>query len=81
VPDFLTLGMVFGLLAALLLTELVAAIAPVLIVVFFVPPDERPALAAVIAAADSRPRLRVWRALRVAVVARRAERSRESIAA
>ncbi|MEV6850858.1 hypothetical protein [Actinoplanes sp. NPDC051411] len=55
------------------MTELIAAVLPVIVVVAMVPPEERHGLAEVLAAADSRRlRLRLWRALRVAVKARRA---------
>jgi hypothetical protein len=56
------------------LVELVAAVLPVLIVITLVPPEERQGLAEVIAAIDSSKRLRLWRALRASVLARRAAR-------
>jgi hypothetical protein len=63
-------------LAFLALTELVAAALPVIIVIAAVPPEERESLAKVLAACDSRRRLRLWPALRVAVRERRAEETR-----
>jgi hypothetical protein len=59
-------------IALFILTELIASAVPVLIVAPMVPPEERHGLAELVAAADSRRRLRLWRALRVAVMARRA---------
>jgi hypothetical protein len=61
-----------GVIALFVLTELTAAVLPVIVVVTMVPPEERHDLAKLLAAADSRRRLRLWRALRVAVKARRA---------
>jgi len=52
--------------------ELAAAVLPLLVVMTLIPPEERHGLAEVLAAADCRRRLRLWRALRVAVKARRA---------
>jgi len=66
-----------GTLVVLLLTELVAAVLPILVVVALVPPEERGELADLLAAADSRRRLRLWRALRVAVHARRRAAERQ----
>ncbi len=62
---------VVGLVILVVVVELAAAVLPVLIVVTLVPPEERSALAEVIAAVDSSPRLRLWSALRLAVAARR----------
>ncbi|WP_412741707.1 hypothetical protein [Krasilnikovia sp. MM14-A1004] len=62
-----------GALAVLILTELVAAALPVLIVIAVVPPEEREGLAKLLAACDSSPKLRLWTALRLAVWARRDE--------
>lgn len=71
---------VFATVAALLflfiVVELVAAIAPLIIVVTLVPPEEREGLAQLLAAADSSRRLRLWRALRLAVAARRLDLAR-----
>lgn len=51
--------------------EMLTAVLPLLIVVIFVPPGERAGLAAVLAAADCSPRLRLWPAVNAAVLARR----------
>jgi hypothetical protein len=69
----LTLVIVVLLVIAVL--EVLAAVLPMLIVVLFVPPAERFGLAALLAAADSSARLRLWPALRLAVIARRRARS------
>ncbi len=69
--DLAVVGLVVGVLMLLVLIELAVAAVPLLIVVTLVPPAERPALAACLAAADSRRRLRLWPALRLAVAARR----------
>ena len=58
--------------ALFILTELISSALPVLIIAMMVPPEERHGLAELVAAADSRRRLRLWRALRLAVKARRA---------
>lgn len=58
------------------IVELVAAVLPMLIVITLVPPEERQGLAEVIAAIDSSRRLRLWRALRASVVARRVAREK-----
>jgi len=55
----------------IILTELLTAVLPIIIVLAAVPPEERHGLAELIAAADSSRRLRLWPALRVAVRARR----------
>lgn len=55
----------------LVLTEITSAVLPIVIVLLFVPPHERADLARLIAACDSSRRLRLWPALRVAVLARR----------
>jgi hypothetical protein len=60
-------------LAILVLTELLAAALPVVIVIAMVPPEEREGLAKLLAACDSSRRLRLWPALRLAVRARREE--------
>lgn len=51
--------------------EMLAAVLPLVIVVMFVPPGERAGLADLLAAVDSSPKLRLWPAVRAAVVARR----------
>ncbi|MEU4157149.1 hypothetical protein [Actinoplanes sp. NPDC026670] len=55
----------------LLVVELVAAIAPILIIVTLVPREDRPALAHLLAQVDSSRRLRLWPALRAAAARRR----------
>jgi hypothetical protein len=60
-------------LALLVLTELVAAALPVVIVLAVVPPEEREGLAKLLAACDSSRKLRLWRTLRLAVRTRREE--------
>jgi putative exporter of polyketide antibiotics len=60
-----------GAVAILVLTELIAAALPVVIVIAMVPPEEREGLAKLLAACDSSRKLRLWRALRAAVRARR----------
>ena len=62
-----------GALVILVLTELLAAALPVIIVIALVPPEEREGLAKLLAACDSSRRLRLWPALRLAVRARRAQ--------
>ncbi|MEU4237360.1 hypothetical protein [Actinoplanes sp. NPDC026619] len=62
-----------GVLALLILTEIVAAALPVIIIIVAVPPEEREALAKLLAACDSSRKLRLWPALRLAVRARRQE--------
>ena len=71
-------AIVAGLVLLLILAELIAAVVPLIIVVTMVPPEEREALAELLAAADSSRRLRLWRALRVAALARRAQRTRNA---
>jgi hypothetical protein len=73
--DYLIL-VALGTLAVIVLTELVAAVLPVIIVIAMVPPHERDGLARLLAACDSSRRLRLWPALRVAVRARRTETAR-----
>jgi hypothetical protein len=57
------------------LVELATAVLPLVIILAFVPPHERAALADLVAATGSNRRLRFGGALRLAVVARRAERA------
>ncbi len=73
--DYLVIVAV-GALAILVLTELIAATLPVVIVIAMVPPQERDGLANLLAACDSSRKLRLWRALRLAVRARREEARR-----
>jgi hypothetical protein len=72
-PEILILVVAFVVIAVMGL-EMLTAVLPLLVVVIFVPPAERAELAAVLAAADSGPRLRFWSAANVAVLARRRQR-------
>jgi putative exporter of polyketide antibiotics len=72
VTDYLVI-VAISALAVLILSELVAAALPVLIVIAMVPREEREGLARLLAACDSSRKLRLWPALRLAVRARRAE--------
>jgi hypothetical protein len=67
----LAVGIVGVLIALIILTELLAATLPLLLVVTMVPPHERAQLAELLAAADHSRRLRFWPALRTATAARR----------
>jgi hypothetical protein len=67
-------GIVALLVLVLVLSEIVAAVLPLIIVLTCVPERERDTLARVLAALDSSRRLRVWPALRLAVALRRQER-------
>jgi hypothetical protein len=58
-------------LTVLVLTEIIAAVLPVIIVIAAVPPAEREGLARLLATCDSSRKLRLWPALRTAVLARR----------
>jgi hypothetical protein len=69
-----------GVLAVLILTELIAAALPVVIVIAMVPPEEREGLARLLATCDSSRKLRLWRTLRLAVRVRRQETRRTSAA-
>jgi hypothetical protein len=73
-----TLVIVAGVMAFVLLVvlvELAAALLPLVFVVLCVPPEQRPELARLLAVVDSSPKLRLWRALRLAALARRRERA------
>lgn len=59
------------LVILLLIVELTAAIAPILIIIALVPREDRPALAHLLAQVDSSRRLRLWPAARAAAAARR----------
>jgi hypothetical protein len=72
----LVLAVLAGL-AFIVLTELIAAVLPLVLVVALVPREERRDLAELLAAADSSRRLRLWPALRVAVAARRRQKQRQ----
>lgn len=67
---------VAALVLLFLVTELAAAVLPLLIVIVCVPPQHRDALARLVAAADSSRRLRLWSALRLAIKGRRLDRER-----
>jgi len=67
-------GIVALLVLLFVLSEIVSAVLPLIIVLTFVPEREREALAGLVAALDSSRRLRLWRALRFAVAMRRQER-------
>jgi hypothetical protein len=64
-------GIVALLIAFVVLTELMAAALPLLLVITLVPHEERQQLAELIAVTDRSRRLRLWHALRVAVAAQR----------
>jgi hypothetical protein len=66
-------AVLFLLVLLVAVVELAAATVPMLIVIAFVPADEREALARVLASVDSSRRLRLWPALRLAVAVRRGE--------
>ena len=74
----MTSTLLAGIIAALVLlfvvSEIVAAVLPLIIVLLAVPDREREALARVLAALDSSHRLRLWTTLRFAVTMRRQER-------
>ena len=72
-------GMVGAFVGLVVVVELAAAVLPLVIILTYVPPGDRAVLAELIAAADSSRRLRVGRALRLAVAARRVERARDTV--
>jgi hypothetical protein len=72
VNDYLVI-VTLGMLGVLILTELVAAALPMVIVIALVPPEEREGLATLLAACDSSRKLRLWPTLRLAVLRRRHE--------
>lgn len=76
--DVAVLAAVACLVMLFVMAEIIAAVLPVIIVVVLVPPEERAALADLIAATDSSRRLRLWPALRTAVAARRLDRARNA---
>ena len=73
-------GIVAFLVLLFVLTEIAAAVLPLIIVLTFVPKQDREDLARVLAALDSSRRLRLWAALRFAVTMRRQERKVTSVA-
>nr|WP_221376263.1 hypothetical protein [Actinoplanes polyasparticus] len=66
-------GVVALIVVMIALSEILAAVIPLVIVLTCVPPGERDGLARVLAVLDSSRRLRVWSALRLAVALRRQE--------
>ena len=68
---FAVVGIVAALIFLVVLTEVVAATLPLLMVIALVPHEERRQLAELIAAVDGRRRLHLWPALRTAVATRR----------
>jgi hypothetical protein len=77
--EFSVLVAVAVLVTLLVLSEIAAAVLPLIIVVTLVPPEERDDLARVLAACDSSRRLRLWPALRTAVEARRRARRQDPL--
>jgi hypothetical protein len=71
VNEFAVLAAIAALVMLFVLAEIASAVLPIIIVVALVPPEDRDALAKVIAACDSSHKLRIWPALRAAVKARR----------
>jgi hypothetical protein len=67
-------GIVAAIVVLAIISEIVCALVPILVVVTLVPPSERHGVAEVLAAADSSRRPRAWRGLRIAVAARRRRR-------
>lgn len=65
-------------LLVIVVIELIAAALPIIIVIAMVPPEQREALAKLLAACDSSRRLRLWPALRLAVRARNEKASSPS---
>ena len=76
-------GIIAFLVLLFVLSEIVVAVLPLVIVLLAVPQRERDALARVLAALDSSRRLRLWTTLRFAAAMRRQERrlAREAAAA
>jgi hypothetical protein len=66
---------VIAVVLLIVLSEIAAAIVPLIIVLACVPVADRPALAHLIATCDSSRKLRAWPALRVAVTHRREQRA------
>jgi hypothetical protein len=71
VNEFVLVLTVAAVVMLFLLAEITAATLPLLIMIIMVPPEERPALAQLVAAIDSSHKLRLWTTLRAAVIARR----------
>ncbi|MCA2214759.1 hypothetical protein [Jidongwangia harbinensis] len=72
--ELTVLAAVASTLLVIVFAEVAAAVLPLLIVLIFVPPEERDSLARLLATCDNSRRLRLWPALRTAVVARREQR-------
>jgi hypothetical protein len=68
-----------ALVMLVVVVELASAVLPLIIVIAFVPPEDRHELAEVLAAADRSRKLRIWPALRAAVEARRSLGSRWAV--
>jgi hypothetical protein len=75
--SFAVLAAVAGTLLFIVFAEVVAAVLPLVIVLTFVPHEERADLARLLATCDSSRRLRFWSALRTAVRARQRDRDRK----
>jgi hypothetical protein len=78
VNQFAVLAAIAALVMLFVLAEIAAAVLPLIIVLTLVPPAERRELAHLLAACDSSRKLRIWTALRAAVMARRRRRAKES---
>ena len=68
-------AVIAALVVLIVLTEIAAAVVPLIIVLTCVPAADRPALAHLIAACDNSRKLRAWPALRAAVAYRRHQRA------
>ena len=66
---------IISVVLLIVLSEIAAAVIPLIIVLACVPAADRPALAHLMAACDSSRRLRAWPALRAAVTHRREQRA------
>jgi hypothetical protein len=73
------LAAVAGTLLVIVFAEILAAVLPLVIVLTFVPHEERADLARLLATCDSSRRLRLWSALRTAVRARQRDRDRNPL--
>jgi putative exporter of polyketide antibiotics len=77
-PDIVFVA-ALGCLAFIVVSEIVVAVLPLVLVIALVPREERRDLAELLAAADSRRRLRLWPALRIAAASRRRRLSRRPL--
>jgi hypothetical protein len=75
--EFPVLAAIAALVMVFILAEIAAAVLPLIIVMTLVPPEQRDALARVLAACDSSRKVRLWAALRAAVRARRQAEDRD----